>query len=143
MFLSIKIESQLSVLPLVRAMIRNICLHHALADEKDIEDIELSVHEALSNVICHAYNSEPNHSIDIIFESQTENISIHIKDNGAKSFTNISCKDTLEYNIFDIENIPEQGRGVFLILKMMDEVNFTTNGEENILILRKKFHQHA
>lgn len=98
--------------------------------------VQLAVDEACSNIIDHAYEGENEGEIRITCESRDEGLKIILKDQGKP---------------FDPEKIPNpktdspvgklrsRGAGLFLIRKMMDEVEFEfKDGKGNVLTMVKK-----
>lgn len=133
--ISIKItfESKLDYLPLLRKTIRSVC-SCVINNEQYLQDIELAVNEALSNVICHAYQSKPGHEIQVTVALYSKEVTIQIIDKG---LTNLKDPPSLEYDVHDIETLSESGRGLFFIHQLMDEVTYKNEKGENILLLRK------
>src|SRR5205823_6652083 len=64
---SLEITSDLKELPRVRAFLRDVCKRNFNLDEiaEDLSRLELAVTEALSNVMVHAYQSQPDRAIRI------------------------------------------------------------------------------
>lgn len=141
--ISIKVSftSHLSHLPLLRKAIRGIC-STVVENEQCLQDIDLCINEAVSNVICHAYQNEPGHEIQVIVTIYSQDIVFQIIDIGLKNAEPIN--PTLqEVDIHYIENLQESGRGLFIIHQLMDEVTYKSEEGKNILILRKHFTQHC
>lgn len=136
--INLTFESELSYLPVLRQVVRVIS-SAKITDQQQLEDIELSIHEALANVICHAYNSESNHQIGLSLTLSDEEIIIQIHDSGHASAIPYAPKNNA-YDETSIENLPENGFGVFLITQLMDEVSYKSEKGENVLLLRKNIH---
>ncbi|NVO01476.1 MAG: ATP-binding protein [Bacteroidetes bacterium] len=95
-------------------------------------NILVALTEALSNAIVHGNKNDVNKDINITFESKPIGLSFTIQDEG---------------NGFDFNNIPdptdlavelknEEGRGIFLMKVLADEVNFLDNGKSIELIFK-------
>jgi serine/threonine-protein kinase RsbW len=95
-------------------------------------NILVALTEAVSNAIVHGNKNEVNKDIHITFESKPIGLSFTIQDQG---------------NGFDFNNIPdptdlavelneEEGRGIFLMKVLADEVNFLENGKSIELIFK-------
>lgn len=135
--IKIVIDSKLSHLPLVRKAIRGVC-STIVQDEKIFQDIDLALTEALSNIIYHAYKNKPDHEIQIVIVLSSEEVIFHILDLGLKNL-HIHNSTSIDGDFTNIDAIPEFGRGIFLMHKLMDEVTYTRKEGKNILSLRKCF----
>jgi len=91
--------------------------------------IFLAVMEASNNAIVHGNKENEQKKVSIIFQKNEKDITIIIKDEG---------------DGFDYENIPDptlpeniekiNGRGIFIIKNLADELTFEENGSEMQLI---------
>ncbi len=128
------VKSTTDNLALIREFTKSAAEESGFSDETTGK-IVLAVDEACTNIIKHAYKYSPN-----------GNINIGIKFEGIK-FT-ISITD--EGNHFDPNKIPEPdlreyykqkrigGLGMFLMKKLMDEVQYSTiTGNKNQVVLVK------
>lgn len=92
-------------------------------DEKEISQIHLAVEEAVTNVIRHGLEMNPEESFTVICEQSNTGLSIRIQEKGLPfdpNLTPIYSPDTaLEH--------PE-GLGMFLMKKSMDEVHYINRG---------------
>lgn len=138
--LSIKVifESQLTNLPILRKAIRGICSCVIKDKEQLLQDIDLCINEAVSNVICHAYQNEAGHEIQIIVFLYAQEIVFQIIDIGLKN-PNTTSPASPNYDMNRIEDLAESGRGMFIIHQLMDEVLYKSEEGKNFLILRKRF----
>ncbi|MBE0699821.1 MAG: ATP-binding protein [Anaerolineaceae bacterium] len=100
-----------------------------------IYSIELAVDEACSNIIEHAYQGEGKGNIRCTCSANETALTITLMDWG-QSFdpANIS-QPNLSHNLSERES---HGLGLYFIRQWMDEVNFTSNGPENILTMVKR-----
>lgn len=89
-------------------------------------EIEMALREALANAVLHGCNSDPSKRIECSVTSEDDRgILIVVSDPGnGFDAAKVPCP-TNEQNIFS-----EQGRGIFLINALMDEVQFERNGAE-------------
>jgi len=104
-------------------------------DDSAIYAVELSMDEACSNVIEHAYEGIEGGEIECTCDSDEKNLTIIIHDHG-KSFdpSSIALPDLDS----DLESRPLGGLGVFFMKKSMDELRFESLGEEgNVLTMVK------
>lgn len=96
--------------------------------------VQIAVDEACTNIIEHAYGGESGEEIEIITKILDNGIELVLKDGGIS---------------FDPQSVPEPdssvplndlaigGAGVFLIKKMMDEVDYHFDSRGTILTMRK------
>src|SRR5450759_3085378 len=104
-------------------------------DDSLIYAVELSMDEACTNIIEHAYEGIKGGEIECTCNSDDKNLTIMIRDHG-KSFdpSSIALPDLDA----DLDSRPVGGLGVFLMKKLMDEVRFEPLGESgNVLTMIK------
>jgi sigma-B regulation protein RsbU (phosphoserine phosphatase) len=104
-------------------------------DDSAVYAVELSMDEACTNVIEHAYEGIEGGEIECTCDVDKKNLTIIIHDHG-KSFDpeSIALPD-LEA---DLDSRPIGGLGIFLMKKLMDEVRFEPMGEAgNVLTMVK------
>jgi serine phosphatase RsbU (regulator of sigma subunit)/putative methionine-R-sulfoxide reductase with GAF domain/anti-sigma regulatory factor (Ser/Thr protein kinase) len=105
-------------------------------DDSAIYAVELSMDEACTNVIEHAYEGMDGGEIECTCDTDDKNLTIIIHDHG-KSFdpSTIALPDLDA----DLDSRPVGGLGVFLMKKLMDEVRFEPLGEAgNVLTMVKR-----
>lgn len=103
-------------------------------DEKEGRSVVISVDEACTNIIKHAYHFDANGIIKIKVESKKNKFIVKITDTGSH----------FDPNQIPEPNIPERqkskkggGLGIYLMKKLMDEVKYSNKGKKNELILVK------
>lgn len=113
------------------AKVRDFVAAHAESiglSQKEISEIRLAVDEAYTNIIKHAYKNEPSSLVDIEIGSNANQLWISLMDRG-KSF------DPSTYSEPDLmRRIKEKkrgGMGVYLIRKVMDQVQYNRKGQTN------------
>lgn len=88
-------------------------------------EIKLCIEEAVRNAIVHGNKSDPRKKVRFSYEIDQDAINIEIEDEGA-GFNHQAVKDpTKEENI-----LRNSGRGVYLIKKLMDSVEYNQNGNK-------------
>jgi serine/threonine-protein kinase RsbW len=127
-------ESSTTSLAIIRDFIREVG-RSACIDAHLLDDIELAVDEACTNIIEHAYDGLPGQSIHMRVEVDHETLMVKLLD-GGKTFT------------FDEHALPEQsqlssftpgGRGLFLMHALLDDVRYRRAPEgQNELVLVKR-----
>ena len=107
-------------------------------DQQDIDNIELAVDEACTNVIEHGYApDDPDKEITVRMEIDTSKLVLTVIDH-AKPF------NVVKYNPRDISELQEEGRdgglGIRLIKRIMDTIDYkTTSDGYNELVMTKYF----
>lgn len=96
--------------------------------EKDISEIRLAVDEAYTNIIKHAYKNKPSNPVKVELGFDNTRLWISIMDEG-EGFKPEEYKapDILKR----IKNKQRGGMGVFLIQKLMDQVQYNRKGQMN------------
>ncbi|MBN1994496.1 MAG: ATP-binding protein [Anaerolineae bacterium] len=82
--------------------------------------VELAAGEALANVVEHAYGQRPGHQIHLSLTTDEKKLTLTIRDFGRKF-------DGAAFTPHDPAAAIENGRGVFLIYELMDEVVYDTS----------------
>ncbi len=123
--------ARLESLPEMLSFIKENCIRFGLA-KKSINKVELASEEAIVNIISYAYPHSLG-KICITFEQKEESIEIVLRDRG------------IPFNPLQIEADAEVkkplherkigGLGIFLIEKLMDEVRYSRECDENVLSL--------
>ncbi len=129
-------ESKLEYLPRISEFIAQTMKQLNIQNSKDIYAVQLSVDEACTNVIQHAYsNKSGEHILIRCMLSSTDNkFVVHIIDWG-KSFdpTTIPQPDTHS----NLNERREGGLGLFLMRKSMDSIKYTSFQNVNKLVMVK------
>lgn len=130
----ITVDSKLENLSVISQFIEDTMLRCQIDSQKDIHAFTLSVDEACTNVIEHAYSYNIGSQITVSCSLIGEMFTVTIEDNGAP---------------FDPTTIPEPdvnqglderragGLGIYFMKKFMDEVKYTRKDDKNLLRLTK------
>lgn len=103
--------------------------------EKTIYSLQLAADEAASNIIEHAYEGESDASLFMTCDIKGEEIVITMRDTG-KSFNPRSVK---EPNLkADLSERQIGGLGVYLMRKLMDNVQYESTRAGNLLTMTKR-----
>lgn len=121
---SIEIESDLNNIPEVESLIDKVCEDLSL-NEDHYGNILIAVTEAVNNAIIHGNKSELVKSVTVDVVQENGSVVFSVLDQG---------------NGFDFENLPDptapeniekpDGRGIFLMKNLSDEVKFELNGSK-------------
>lgn len=103
--------------------------------EKDVQEIQLAVDEACTNVIKHAYKNDDSHSLNVVISGERDTFSITINHSGIPF-------DESKYHepvIRDqIKQRKKGGVGVYLIKKLMDHVEYHSSDNHNEILMLKR-----
>jgi len=95
-----------------------------------LNNIDIAIEEAVSNVMKHTYDAEENRTFDLICERLHNGIKIVIKEMGLP----FDPSNVKKYQLSDkLEEASSSGLGLFLISKVMDDYSFHNlgiNGKE-------------
>ncbi len=99
---------------------------HAAAEgfsEGDVRKLGLVLSEACVNVIEHAYLGEVGHPIELQLSIDDESLRLTVRDTGARF-------ELEDYEPPDLDEPHEGGYGVFIMRSLMDEVSYSTSGQQ-------------
>jgi serine/threonine-protein kinase RsbW len=125
---SIKIPSDIKNIGKVSSRIVNLLQERGI-DKSLIFDIRLSVEETVINAIEHGNKKDRNRSVTVTFSIDDGRIEIFVEDEG-KGFSHTELPDpTVDTNV-----LRAHGRGVYLIHKLMDSVEYIGRGNKVKLV---------
>ena len=104
-------------------------------DEKDVYAVQLAADEAASNIIEHAYEGRPDQTFRLRCEYKDERLVMTFFDQGLSfDFSKVDKPDVTA-------NLSERkigGLGIYLMHKLMDEVEYKVAATGNFLTLIKQ-----
>ena len=131
----LELDATLENIPRFRAFVEDACARGG-ASTDDCFAIKLAVDEVCSNIIEHGYGPDLGGTISLIFEASQNEARVTVIDTG-RTFS------PEEAPVPDVEapwqDRPIGGLGWHLIRKMVDDMQYQTDGGENRLTLVKKF----
>jgi len=131
---SINVSSSTQHLQEVRSLVQTY-VSHCDVNKDEIAEIILAVDEAYTNIIKHAYNNDPNHTVKIELGTSTDTLWVRLSDTGHHFNPD-------EYHPPDllkrIKNKQRGGMGIYLINKFMDSVEYSSAGKTNTILMRKR-----
>ncbi len=130
------IKSKLENVSLVGITVNKICSIIPFS-KIDAYQTELCIVEACNNIIKYAYVNDPDGELEVDVKLCIDKIMFEICDTGQTMSTSIS--PTLEFNPEDLDEIPAGGMGLFIINKIMNNVNYKNNKGRNVLTLTKYY----
>jgi serine/threonine-protein kinase RsbW len=136
MYKKIKIESKISNLRVVENAIDETTTELGIS-QNNYGKILISTLEAVNNAILHGNNSNPDKSVEIEIVFKSNQLKIKVTDQGS-GFSPTEVPDpTLPENL-EILN----GRGVFLMKKLADEIKYSKKGNAVTMIFKKIYLEH-
>lgn len=137
--LILEIDSNLGDVSLAAVAAHAICLHAGL-DQYHASLAELSIVEALTNSIQHAYQGKSGHRVILVISVSDEDISFDLYDSGTPMSSEqieklVQGHGIVEPEYSDNTVIPENGRGLEIIHRTMDKVAYQRESEQNHLML--------
>jgi anti-sigma regulatory factor (Ser/Thr protein kinase) len=103
--------------------------------EKTVHDIQMALDELLTNIVNYGYEDTDEHQIDIHFGVNDDAVKVEIVDD-SKPY-NILEKDNPDISL-SMEDKPIGGLGIFLIKKLMSNVDYYTEEGKNHLVMIKE-----
>jgi serine/threonine-protein kinase RsbW len=126
----INFSSKVENISLVEHMIDKVCAEYNI-NEDYYGNILIALTEAVNNAIIHGNKNNPDKMVCVKFENRDSDLLFTVEDQG---------------NGFDYNNLPDptdpnhienpNGRGVFLMKNLADEVDFFENGKKVSLKFR-------
>ena len=131
---NISVPSEKSNLQRIRAFIIDVLREQQLSDV-EVHSMVLAVDEVCANLMIHSNNCSPNHSIAVEINIKSKRkIVFDIIDKG-------SGFDIRKYPEPDLKEIIRKrkkgGVGLLLVKRIMDDIDFITNKDYNIVRLTK------
>lgn len=108
------------------------CLASGLGPRAARFNLRVALSEALSNAIVYGNGMDPAKSVDVRVEVAGRGIAVHVCDEGAGFDPSMVPDPTLP----DRVDRPD-GRGLFLIRQLVDDVSFNDRGNSICMILRR------
>lgn len=141
--IKLTIDSRYENVALLGTAINRICREAGLSAEAAFE-VEVSVAEAVNNVIKHGYRSEAGHQIEVMLELTADAIDLRVSDAGLsippeklQPHDEETGDPEAETTIEDLDDVAENGRGLFIILSLMNRVSYASTGGKNVLSLSR------
>ena len=130
------VESKLENLPRISEFITETMRHYDIHNFKDIHAVQLSVDEACTNIIQHAYSGKSEGVIVIrcMLSSTGNKFIVNIMDWGKSFDPTIIPKPDTESSLNERK---VGGLGIFFMRKFMDEVKYVRSKDMNLLVIVK------
>jgi serine/threonine-protein kinase RsbW len=96
-----------------------------------VEDIRTAVAEATTNAIEHGNRSDASRTVYIELAPEGASLAINVRDSGGAPIEQASGTPSLERKLAGDDRA--RGWGTFLIKSLVDEVEFTSSGDGNVV----------
>ena len=101
-----------------------------------VYQVKLVLEELGVNIVTHGHDNDPEHEFEIILDSETDVLTIELRDEGQAFNPLTDCPEPdLESGLDDR---PVGGLGIYLVRTMMDELNYRREDNKNILTIVKR-----
>ncbi|MBI4503101.1 MAG: ATP-binding protein [Gemmatimonadetes bacterium] len=127
-----RVPSNLEVVEEAVDVVARHCLASGLAPRAARFNLRVALSEALSNAIVYGNGLDPSKSVDVWIEVADQGIAVHVCDQGAGFDPGAIPDPTLPERL----ERPD-GRGLFLIRQLVDDVSFNDRGNSICMILRR------
>ena len=128
---TLTIPSNMRSMPEVVAEVERV-VEEAGFDEESSDFLAIAVTEGVNNAILHGNRQDVSKKVEIRFIQESDKLTISITDEGG-GFNPDNCKDPT-----NPENISKNsGRGIYILKKLMDEVNISNTSRGTTLTLVK------
>lgn len=134
--ITLAIDSRVENVFLIGLAVNKICASIPLSEQGAYE-AEVSVVEAVNNVIKHAYGNEPGHTVEVVVTVNQSAVTFEVCDTG-RPLERLEVR-LPQVDSDDYESLPEGGRGLYIMHAFSDQVRYDRSGARNVLTLVKLF----
>lgn len=130
--ISIRVPTDLDVVEEAVDLVARHCLASGVAPRAARFNLRVALCEALANAIVYGNRLDPEKRVYVRVEVAEEELAVYVRDEGEG---------------FDPEHVPnptdperiglEEGRGIFLIRQLVDEVHYNDRGNSICMIMRR------
>jgi serine/threonine-protein kinase RsbW len=130
--ISLRVPSDLQVVEEAVDVLARHCLASGLGPRAARFNLRVALSEALSNAIVYGNGQDPAKSVHVRIEVAERDIVVHVRDQG----------DGFDPTVVPDPTLPDRvqradGRGLFLIRQLVDDVFFNDRGNSICMILRR------
>lgn len=130
---SLSIPSQIESLPIVETLIDDVC--KKIGVHEDVYgNVLIAVTEAVNNAIVHGNQSSGNLLVDVGVYDESQSFMFEVKDGGT-GFDHLNLPDPTAPENIEKEN----GRGIYLMRHLADEVLYNDKGNEVAIVFSKSW----
>ncbi len=134
-WINFQIKSELQEVVLLTKAIHSVCGYLGITEEH-VFRIEISIVEAVTNAIRHAYLLKPDQEISVSLTCNGSRVELEVADRGIPMKPEQverlrGGSQLLDFDECDIAALPEGGMGLDIIHKSMDEVDYVSTEGQN------------
>ena len=128
---TITLESNQESINVVTTYVDNIFENESESFQETYGNVIISITEAVNNAINHGNKNDPDKKVKVSYTKEKENFIFSVEDEGIG---------------FDYDNVPDptdpenlekiNGRGIFLMKNLVDDINFLDEGKRVELIFK-------
>ncbi|MDD4952808.1 MAG: ATP-binding protein [Desulfovibrionaceae bacterium] len=133
--MTLKVRSLLRNVSLVGLAVRGVCSELALG-QGQAYILELAVCEAVNNCIQHAYDQDPEREVEVRISLDNDQLVFQVLDWG-RPIQDFETRGLASPEPGDPRSAPECGRGIYIIRKAMDRVEYASGPQGNVLTMIK------
>ncbi len=130
--ISVRVPTDLDVVEEAVDLVARHCLASGVPPKAARFVVRVVLCEALANAIVYGNQLDPAKRVDVRVEVGEEAVELHVSDEGA-GFDPSGIPDPTEPDRIELN----QGRGLFLIRQLVDEVHFNDRGNAICMIMRR------
>ncbi|MBD3167560.1 ATP-binding protein [bacterium] len=107
--------------------------HSAGLPAKQVNALDLALEEIVTNIIKYGYDDEAEHMIQIDFELSSTHAQLRVMDD-AKPFNPLQVEKA--QTLSSLEDVKIGGLGILLVREVMDVVEYSRDGDRNVLVMK-------
>lgn len=130
--ISIRVPTDLDVVEETVDLVARHCLASGIAPRAARFNLRVALCEALANAILYGNQLDPDKRVEVRVEVDGNLLALYVRDEG-DGFDPRNLPDPTDTEHVDME----QGRGLFLIRQMVDEVHFNDRGNSICMIMHR------
>jgi serine/threonine-protein kinase RsbW len=131
--ISLRVPTDLDVVEETVDLVARHCLACGVPPRAARFVVRVVLCETLANAIVHGNQMDPSKRVEVRVEVGSSEVSLHVCDEG-NGFNPSLIPDPTEPERIDLA----QGRGLFLIHQLVDEVHFNERGNAICMIMRRE-----
>ncbi len=130
--ISVRVPTDLDVVEEAVDLVARHCLASGVPPKAARFVVRVVLCEALANAIVYGNRLDPAKRVDVRVEVGEESVALHVCDEG-EGFDPSEIPDPTEPDRIELS----EGRGLFLIRQLVDEVHFNDRGNAICMIMRR------
>jgi serine/threonine-protein kinase RsbW len=134
--ITLRLDSRVENVPLASSALRAVAGEVGF-EQEECERLELCVVEALTNVIQHAYQGEAGHPVTLLVLVTEEELEMRVHDEGLPMPDGLLERPEPE-EATEVDQLAESGRGLFLMRRIADRIDYRHGPEGNTLVLTRR-----